>query len=383
MTHRERVLAILRYQAYDRLPILHFGFWRETLAKWVEDGYLTSEENERWAEGNPDDTISKKLGFDGGWASGFHPSTHLFPAFEARTIEEFPDGSRHVMNAEGVVVLQAPGATGIPAEIRHTLVDRKSWEEHYVWRLQWNEDRVRKAHVRIRDRLVPFDEGGLEFLRKDQPDDFVGISCGSLYGVVRNLLGIENACYLQSDDEALFDEILETCATLCHRCVEWTLQQGAKFDRAHFWEDICFKNGPLIAPEVFRAKIGPRYRKITDLLKRYGVDIVSVDSDGKIDALVPIWLENGVNTMFPIEVGTWNASIKPWREKYGKGLLGVGGMNKVAFTRDRAAVDAEIERLKPLVALGGYIPCPDHRISPDAKWDLVRYYCDRMRETFG
>ena len=76
--------------------------------------------------------------------------------------------------------------------------------------------------------------------------------------------------------------------------------------------------------------------------------------------------------MFPIEVGTWNASIAPWREKYGKELRGVGGLDKKVFAKDRAAVDAEIERLKPLVALGGYIPCPDHRISPDAEWDNVR-----------
>ena len=86
--------------------------------------------------------------------------------------------------------------------------------------------------------------------------------------------------------------------------------------------------------------------------------------------------------MFPIEVGTWNANIKPWRETYGKGLLGVGGMDKKVFAYDRAAVDAEIERLKPLVALGGFIPCPDHRIPPNAQWDLVRYYTERMRQIF-
>jgi hypothetical protein len=114
-----------------------------------------------------------------------------------------------------------------------------------------------------------------------------------------------------------------------------------------------------------------------------GVDIISLDCDGWIDALIPVWADNGVNTMFPIEVGTWNASILPWRKKYGKGLLGVGGMNKTVFAHDRVAVDAEVERLKPLVALGGYIPCPDHRIAPDAKWDLVQYYCDRMRKAFA
>jgi len=111
----------------------------------------------------------------------------------------------------------------------------------------------------------------------------------------------------------------------------------------------------------------------------YGIDIISLDCDGMIDALIPTWLENGVNTMFPIEVGTWGGSIGPWREKYGREICGVGGMDKRVFAQDRAAVKAEVERLKRLVDLGGYIPCPDHRIAPDAEFDLVRYYCDLMR----
>ena len=74
--------------------------------------------------------------------------------------------------------------------------------------------------------------------------------------------------------------------------------------------------------------------------------IVSLDCDGKIDRLVPIWLENGVNTMFPIEVGVWNASILPWREKYGREIRGVGGMDKKVFAYDYAAIDEEVERLR-------------------------------------
>jgi len=84
--------------------------------------------------------------------------------------------------------------------------------------------------------------------------------------------------------------------------------------------------------------------------------------------------------MFPIEVGTWQASIAPWRAAYGRALRGVGGMDKRVFALDYAAVDAEIERLATLVELGGYIPCPDHRIPPDAKWENVQYYCDRFRK---
>ena len=158
------------------------------------------------------------------------------------------------------------------------------------------------------------------------------------------------------------------------------LETGVKFDFGHFWEDICFKNGPLVKPSVFNEKVGPHYQRITKLLEEHGIDIVSVDCDGLIDSLIPTWLNNGVNTMFPIEVGTWGASIKPWREKYRESLRGVGGMDKRVFSLDYTAVDAEIERLKLLIELGYYIPCPDHRIAPDAKWENVQYYCERMRE---
>jgi hypothetical protein len=185
------------------------------------------------------------------------------------------------------------------------------------------------------------------------------------------------------DDEPLFDEIIDTVGELCYRCTKTALEAGASFDFAHFWEDISFKSGPLVNPVVFREKVGPHYRRITGLVRSSGIDIVSLDSDGRIDELVPVWFDNGVNTMFPIEVGTWHASIAPWRQRYGKGLLGVGGMDKKVFAYDYAAIDDEVERLRPLVELGGYLPCPDHRIAPDAKWKNVQYYCQRMRETFG
>ncbi len=87
--------------------------------------------------------------------------------------------------------------------------------------------------------------------------------------------------------------------------------------------------------------------------------------------------------MFPIEVGVWDASIEPWRKQYGPQLRGVGGMNKNVFARDFAAVDEEVERLVRLVELGGYIPCPDHRIPPTAKWENVQYYTERLRNALS
>jgi uroporphyrinogen decarboxylase len=384
MNNRQRVLAVLNYQSYDRLPLAHFGFWDETLEIWARQGHITRELAKAWGDGNPADAeITAQLGFDLNYYCCFHPATGMRPHFPHRVMQEFPDGSRHVLNPVGVVVLDRPGTQGIPTEIEHIFHGRKEWEEQFRHRFRFSPDRVTRQPVLMNGRMVPFDEGGREFLQADQRDYLYGLHCGSLYGDIRNFIGMENSCYLWQDDEALMVEIIDAVAEVSYQCTKAALESGAKFDFGHFWEDICFKSGPLISPSVFQARVAPHYRRITALLGQHGIDIVSLDCDGCIDALLPIWLVNGVNTMFPIEVGTWGASIEPWRKKWGRELRGVGGMNKVLFARDRSAIDAEIERLKPLVDLGGYLPCPDHRIAPDGIWDNVRYYCDRMRKAFG
>ena len=390
MNNRERVHAILHYQDYDRMPVVHFGYWNETLDKWASEGHITTEEARAWGDGNPMDAIiAAKLGFDFNWNACYSPSTRLQPAFETKVIRELPDGARHIQNDEGVIILQKDDATSIPQEIEHLLTNRPAWEELYLPKLRYTAERVTRAWVNCDGVMVRFDQGGLEYIQANAWTDPYGLHLGSLFGVIRNWIGIVGLSYMLADDPDLLQEIVDVVADLCYQGAQTALEMvcpdggPAPFDFAHFWEDISFKSGPLISPRAFRRMTGHHYKRLTELVNRYGIDIVSLDSDGDVTKLVPVWLENGVNTMFPIEVGTWRSSIAPWRAQYGKALLGVGGMDKVVFSRDYAAVDAEIERLKPLVELGGYIPCPDHRIAPDAKWENVQYYCERMREAFG
>lgn len=384
MNHRERTRAILHYQDYDRLPVVHFGYWDETLDQWALEGHITAQQAADWSDGNAvDHAIAQQLGFDFNWANHFSPHTGLFPLFEKETVEQLPDGARKVRNEDGVIVLEKDTASGIPAEIDHLLKSRADWEEHYKPRLEYQLDRITSTTIHTPTESLPYDEGGQTFLEAGEWDYPYGLFCGSLYGKIRDWVGLMGTAYIQADDPVLFDEMIEMVGELSYRITEYTLSQFDHFDFAHFWEDICFNKGPLLNPRVFKAKVAPHYQRITALVRSHDIDIISVDCDGKIDKLVPIWFESGVNTMFPIEVGTWHASIEPWREQYGRELRGVGGMDKRVLASDYAAIDAEIERLKPLVALGGYIPCPDHRLAPDAKWENVQYYCDRMRQEFG
>lgn len=370
MTFRDTIQAALHYEPYDKLPVVSFGYWAETVHKWADEGHITREEAEDYCHsgdnGSGDRSIMKKLGFDFNWNSCVGAACDLFPRFEEKVLETHADGSQVIRDSSGLIVMVKPGVVSIPAEIGTSLTDRKVWEEEYLPRLKFSMDRINQK--------------ALEALKDDTNRDLpIGIHCGSLVGTMRNLLGVEQFSYLIADDFDLYLEIIDTMDTLCYDCVKAMLDTGAKFDYGHFWEDICFKNGPLMVPAMFDEYVGPHYKKITSLLNQHGIDIVSVDCDGCIDRLIPTWLANGVNTMFPIEVGTWNANIAPWREQYGKELRGVGGMNKTVFARDYKAVDEEVERLRRLIELGGYIPCPDHRIAPDAKFENVQYYCDKMQ----
>ncbi len=368
MTHRERVKVILHYQDYDKMPVVHFGYWDETLQKWADEGHISQELAHAWTDGNEaDKEIAAKLGFDFNWNECFGGNAGLMPGFEPRLLEEYPDGKRKVMDAKGNINIIKPGVDSIPAQVGTLMTGREAWEELYKPRLTYSDQRI-----------------DLEALKKLAEEDSRRtlpkcIHCGSLYGSIRDMIGVTDLAYLQADDEELYDEVIDTVGDLAYRVAEKILSVYDGFDFAHFWEDICFKNGPLISPRVFREKVGPHYKRITDMLAAHGIDIVSLDCDGCIDKLVPVWLDNGVNTMFPIEVGVWDASIAPWRAQYGAQVRGVGGMNKTVFARERADIDAEVERLKGLIALGGYIPCPDHRIAPDAKWENVQYYCEKMQ----
>ncbi len=69
------------------------------------------------------------------------------------------------------------------------------------------------------------------------------------------------------------------------------------------WEDMCYKTGPLISPEIFKEFMLPAYKKFTALLKGNGVDIIIVDTDGNCWELIPVFIEGG-DTQRLLPLGT-------------------------------------------------------------------------------
>ncbi len=372
MTNRERTDNILHFRSADRMPAVHFGYWTELLEEWADQGYIDRSILEGYYDGGPKDKeLDDIIGWDYNWQHVFCGYNGLLPPFERKVVKEFPDGAKAVLNGNGIIEKIYPGVISIPAEYDYLMKDREAFETLFRPKMAVNiEKRVNFEYFRN------FNEDIYE--KTDVP---LGLHLGSMMGSIRDMTSVTGMSYLMyDDDEELFGDIVDAYAEMQYEVAKAVLETGAKFDFAHYWEDICFNGGPLLSPALFEELCAKHYKKRTELCHAHGIDIISLDCDGVVEKLLPVWVENGVNVMFPIEVGTWGDQFEKARKRFGKSVLGVGGMDKTALRKDKKAVDLELERLKRLAALGGFIPCPDHRLMPGTKFELVIYYCEEIKK---
>jgi hypothetical protein len=178
-------------------------------------------------------------------------------------VAELPDGSRHVLDGDGAILLEKTDIVSIPAEIDHLLKGRAEWERIFRPRLRYGDRRLARAEVIANGRTLRFDAGGRAYLLAEQPSSPRGLWCGSLFGAIPNWLVVVGLSYLTADDPALLAEMVETVAELVYQGTAATLATGIQFDCGHFWEDICFRNSPLVNPRLFAKLVGPHYRRIT------------------------------------------------------------------------------------------------------------------------
>ena len=137
-----------------------------------------------------------------------------------------------------------------------------------------------------------------------------------------------------------------------------------------------------ISPAMFRDFMLPRYRRITDLVRARGCDTIFVDSDGDVSQLIPLWLEAGINGVYPMEVAA-GMDVGRLRQEYGRDLLMTGGIDKRALAQGPQAIDAELKRRMPVAEQGGYVPHLDHAVPHDVPYEAFCYYWDRKKEYLG
>jgi len=355
MTDRERFLGVMHYGDFDRVPYVGgMGPWPETVERWQTEGCDEGGEHFGW----------DRWDVSGGW---FFPN----PPFEREVIEEDDETILYV-NHEGILMRERKDQprSSMPQFVRFPVETR----EHF--RRFWAERMKPDLSARIGEDW----KERLEARRgRDVPFVIISDRWGGFFGPLRNLTGVERLCELFYDDPAFVEEMMDAVADFIIAVMDQVLDH-ADVDCYGFWEDMAYKTGPLIGPQMMRKFMLPRYRRVVEFVRGRGVELIALDSDGQISELIPVWLDAGINVLYPFEVQA-GMDVLEVRRQYGRELRMWYGIDKRALAKGREAIDAELARVEPLMREGGYVPGTDHSIPPDVPYEHYCYYMDRLRQT--
>ena len=354
MNELERFYACMNYTPVDRAPFWIWGPWPETAELWRAEGYDPDR---------PPDYGDDQRTTEGQW---FFPS----PPFEHKVVEEDDEHILYV-NHEGILMRELKGnpMSSMPQFVKFPVDTRDEFRR--FWRERMQPD--------LAQRLGPDWKDQLRALRA-RPQPFIIISdrWGGFFGPLRNLVGVQRLCTLFYDDPAFVEEMMDANADFIIAMMAQILDVTS-IDAFGFWEDMAYKTAPLISPRLVRQYMLPRYKRVVDFLRGRGVPFIGLDSDGMMDSLIPVWMDAGLNFLYPFEVQA-GMDVLAVRRKYGRELRIWGGVDKRALAYGHAAIDAELARVQPLIAEGGYIPHTDHSIPPDVTYENFCYYTRRLGE---
>jgi hypothetical protein len=359
MNRRERFLRVYNFKEVDRVPDYEFGYWTETIQRWHKEGLPLERDSNRDVE------LYFRL-------EGMESTEHLpvvmgfWPGLPGRILKETED-SMTMEDGMGGIYEQKKWTSTVPFYIRYPLRDRGDW------------DRLRPFFDPDTPGRFPlnWEEASQSYRDRDYP---LGIGIGSLYGWLRNWMGVHNISLAFYKDPDWIAEMMDALTDLWLKAIPRALR-NVRADFSSWWEDMCYSRGPLLSVKFFEEFMVPRYRKVTSLLAEYGININILDCDGRINELVPGWLKGGINCMFPIEIA--HTDVYELRRGIGNKVLLMGAVNKLSLMRGKGEIDGELKRLTPLLNQGGYIPTVDHRVPPEVSFDNYNYYLRRKREWIG
>lgn len=263
------------------------------------------------------------------------------------------------------------------------------WFDHYTPRCPKPEVQGpglitgEEDYLRIRPDILPMDAveqmmGQIQGVLPDyqKGDCLVWYTINGFFWFPRELFGVENHLYSFYDEPELYHKI-------CSDLADWhihVINEFAKYMKADFMtiaEDMSYNLGPMISEEMFREFMLPYYKKIIPEIKKYGTKVF-VDSDGDISKAIPWFLEAGVDGVLPLERQA-GVDLIQYRKEF-PNLLMIGGFDKMCMLKGKEEIEAEVERLLPVLRSGRYLIGMDHQTPPGVTMENYRFYLSLLRK---
>ena len=358
MTPHERFLRCMHFEPVDHVPLWEWGPWPSTLRRWQREALGDRDNVRQFVDCDPRANTPVDL-----WMRPRYPE------------EVLSNDGTYITRRIGRGIVErvpvSPDEMSMPEHIEFPVKTREDWE---ALKPRFDPDDVARFPENWAERCAGWRE-------REPVTMFHGPRSPSLFGFVRELMGPERTLYAFYDEPELVHDMMETNTEFTIAILKRVLDT-APLTTVFFWEDMCYRGGPLISPAMFTEFMTPRYKRITEVARNAGLDALFVDSDGDVSELIPLWIEAGINGVYPMEVAA-GMDVGALRREYGKYLLMTGGIDKRALAKGKDAIDAELKARIPVMEKGGYIPHLDHAIPHDVPYEAFVYYWQRKKELMG
>ncbi len=361
-TGRDRVLAALRHDQADRIPV---DYWadREVTERLVRHYGVADKE-----------ALLRLLGVDLRYVMG--------PSFVGLQMRVHDDGlvEDHWGVLRKAMTVQGTDRTGRPWTWTYQHVHRSPLQDattvqeieryaHWPSADQWNYDTVRQECEAAGQSGCAVVNGGDRLDRTAQ---------------------LKPAMYLRGTEQFLSDLLLEPAIAECileHIADYYLTYNERVFQAAQGTIDIFFmgddmgtQTGLWVSPKLYRKFFKERFRKFNDLAHKYGMKTM-YHSCGNVTKLIPDFIDCGLDVLQSLQPAAMDLQLL--KREYGRDLAFQGGVDIQEMMPKGTPSDVAEhvrQRASMLGAGGGYIFGTAHNLLPDVPTENAVALFDAYRE---
>ncbi len=395
MTSRERVLAAIRHQAPDRVPVdlgatpssgisaIAYHNLKQHLG--MQGGH-TRVYDVVQELAQPEDELITRFGVDvldigrrfdvrdEDWYDIQLPNGPLvqYPAW-FHPVQQ-PDGAWDAYDADGTHIARRPaGATfydqtcfpyldGFPADYRDLPRQMKKIHWSGLAHSPWDHAGDADFWQQLRAQALA--------LRASTDKALMIVAGCNLFEwgtFLRRLDNFLTDLLLEPDEvERLLDALMAQHLATLERVCEAV---GDVADIIRFGDDLGTNQGPFMSPDTYRRLFKPRHTLLCDYVKRHSQMHTFLHSCGSIYKLLPDLIEAGFEIINPVQINSRDMDPQRLKREFGRELTFWGGgadTRSVLNLGTPAEVKAHVTGLLEIFAPGGgYVFNTVHNILPD------------------
>ncbi len=181
---------------------------------------------------------------------------------------------------------------------------------------------------------------------------------------------------------ALLEALLEA---YCERADRILPMLGGSIDVILLCDDLGTQEGPMLSPDLYRKMIKPYQRRLIAHLKSRTRAALLLHSCGSVRYAIPDMIEIGVDALNPVQVSAAGMDSAELKREFGRDLTFWGGGCDTQFVLSRgtpAQVREEVKRRMSDFGPEGHVFCQIHNIQPEVPAENVVAMLEAARE-FG